>query len=609
MDPLDFLEPEELLQFFHCHKTEMSCMENPRTFLSQLKDYNLITEDRYKKVSRMKSKENMKKAVYEILDWLEREQSQHIDVFWKCVFKDIILTQYPTLKMMRNSLLDGSFQFDTPLPERVEKEERDKKERLSPSENKEKQAKSEKKKRKLRSDDDEQPGPSAQLTPGQRRKSKKLSFSSPLKKGEKGDIWTWPLYKSQLPVKCGDAKGTLQRDRLAKGEKCIVVDKKWFTPAEFERLGGKGSCRNWKLSIRCQGTLLGKLIKDGHLKTACYKRKRKQTKQPPPSSNCSTTESTEEEDEEEERSLEELEDQSSSGKEEESTEEEETEQQGNQRFKVTCGALSGTLHQKRFASGTQGKSIRTETAWMSPVEFLKAALSQPDVSWRRNIIHDGKPVSNLIEANILRIHSPLCDCSLCKPDQEDLANQKNDDECCICKSEEEGELVVCDCCPCSFHPCCHLPYVEDSTLRDNRQWICTFCIFKENQAYRYKDEQETEAVMFLSIAQHMLECQYLLMYLFSTAEEQIFATYPRFYSENRPSFMTSPSWLGSVTDKLQGHHYQTVGQFVSDIRFIFTNCATNSQDDPELLSVGDHLKKLFDGEFKKAFNICSSAAD
>lgn len=48
MDPLDFLESYELLQFFHCNKTVMSCMENPHTFLSQLRDYNLIPEDRYK---------------------------------------------------------------------------------------------------------------------------------------------------------------------------------------------------------------------------------------------------------------------------------------------------------------------------------------------------------------------------------------------------------------------------------------------------------------------------------------------------------------------------------------------------------------------------------
>ena len=48
MDPMDWLEADELLRFFRCHKTEMSCMENPHTFLNQLRDHDLVPEDRYK---------------------------------------------------------------------------------------------------------------------------------------------------------------------------------------------------------------------------------------------------------------------------------------------------------------------------------------------------------------------------------------------------------------------------------------------------------------------------------------------------------------------------------------------------------------------------------
>ena len=59
------------------------------------------------KVSRMKSKDNIRKGLYEILDWLERERSQRVREFWSCVFKDTILNQYPTLKLLRNSLMDG----------------------------------------------------------------------------------------------------------------------------------------------------------------------------------------------------------------------------------------------------------------------------------------------------------------------------------------------------------------------------------------------------------------------------------------------------------------------------------------------------------------------
>lgn len=47
MVDLHFLDDEELLQFFHCQKTEISCMDKPQIFLDKLKDYDLIPEDTY----------------------------------------------------------------------------------------------------------------------------------------------------------------------------------------------------------------------------------------------------------------------------------------------------------------------------------------------------------------------------------------------------------------------------------------------------------------------------------------------------------------------------------------------------------------------------------
>lgn len=47
MDLIEALKNADLLQFFRCHKTEMACMENPLTFLTQLRDHDLLPEDRY----------------------------------------------------------------------------------------------------------------------------------------------------------------------------------------------------------------------------------------------------------------------------------------------------------------------------------------------------------------------------------------------------------------------------------------------------------------------------------------------------------------------------------------------------------------------------------
>ncbi|XP_068575028.1 nuclear body protein SP140-like protein isoform X1 [Cebidichthys violaceus] len=617
MEPMDWLENEELLRFFHRKKTEMSCMENPHTFLSQLRDHDLVPEERYKKVSRMKSKDNIRKGLYDILDWLESEQPKSIREFWSCVFEETILNQYPTLRLLRNSLMDGSFHFDKQLPERAETEEED-------EEEEEKQENSVKKKRKLRSrsvcvDEEEPAGPSAQLTP--RKRSKKICFSSPLKKGEENNIWSWPIYKLQLPVTCGHQEGTLNRDRLAKGEKCIVVRKQWFTPNEFERLAGRKRCKNWKLSIRCMNTTLGQLIKEGHLTAAKYKGGCKKAKKSLFPSDHSTTD--EEEDrvlDEEDRVLDEVdrvldeEDKVSSSSKESSAvvtdeeEEERTEQQpkashdsGRKVFRVTCGAVAGTLHQKRFASGTCGKSIRTETSWMTPVEFLKVAPLQTNASWRKDIKCQGKPLSVLIEENILVIHSLLCHCRLCKPEDEDLDNEKNDDECCICKEGEE--LVVCDHCPRSFHQKCHLPHVEDVILRDDSLWLCTFCIFRNSRGYLYSEELEREATMSCQISQRMLQCQYLLLCLCSADEEQTFAMNPCLYLTDYSAVIKTPMWLGHIADKLQKKLYRTVGEFVTDVQLIFSNCASYNQDNAEFLARGNRLKELFDREFKSVLNI------
>ncbi|XP_074511424.1 uncharacterized protein LOC141780193 isoform X1 [Sebastes fasciatus] len=630
MDPMDWLEEDELLRFFRRHKTEMSLMENPHTFLNQLRDHDLVPEDHYKKVSRMKSKDNIKKGLYGILDWLEKERSKSIKDFWRCVFREKILHQYPTLRELRNSLMDGSFHFETQEPETVETEETDEGKRKDLSddeEGEENQASSVKKKRKLRSeksvcdDEEEQPGPSSCSSP--RKKSKKISFSSPLKKGEKNDIWTWTMFKHQFPVTCGQKEGSLNRDRLAKGEKCIAVGKQWFTPNEFQRYAGRKSCKNWKWSIRCKDTSLGKLIKEGHLKAGNYKRGCKKAKKSLFPSGDAVTVSEEDEDADEDKDEDEdedcdqdKEDQVSSSSKESSTAvtdeegEEQPEQQpeaspdsGRKVFKVTCGALAGTLHKKRFASGTRGKSIRTETSWMSPEEFIKEASCPTDATWTKDIKYEGEPLSVLLEAKILIIDSLNCTCRNCKPSVTDLESQKNDDECSICKieEEEEEELVVCDHCPRSFHQKCHLPHLEDTIFGDDSLWMCTFCVFRTTRDCFYWDERE--AAMSRQISQRMLQCQYLLLYLSSADEEQIFASNPCLHLQNYSTVIKTPMWLGNIADKLQEQLYKTVGEFVSDVQLIFTNCASFNRDNAEYLAAGNRLKELFDGEIKNVFNI------
>ncbi|XP_029364479.1 nuclear body protein SP140-like isoform X2 [Echeneis naucrates] len=593
MDPLDFLEPKQLLLFFHCSKTELSLMDNPHAFLSQLRDHNLIPDDRYQRVSRMRNKENIKKALYEILDWLERERSEHIQLFWGCVFRDSIISIYPTLRRLRTSLMDGSFEFNIRLPEKLEADNRKKKD-LSEEEESSPRKKMTLRSRSVCDDEETEPGPSSHVhTP-----------ASPMRKGEQNDFWNWPLYKSQLPVTCGNQEGSLTRERLAKGEKCILSQKQWFTPSEFEEFGGKRSSRNWKTSIRCMGIPLGKLIKEGHLKTASYQRKARRFL----FSSVITVHEGEENIDDEDEDGEDQEEEVSSCNENDSTDEnggiEESAERNKKVFKVTCGDVTGTLHKKRFASGTCGKSIRTECDWLTPVEFLKASSNDSESTWKKNIKVDGRPLTVLIESKVLRIHSLLCSCRLCSPTDQDLEDQQNDDECFVCKNEDESNLVECDLCPRSFHQECHLPHIDDATLRDEGKWLCTFCVFKRAQKWHYCDERKMEEAVTRHISQHKLDCQYLLLFLHSADEEQTFALDPTLYLKNYSAIIKTPMWFGKVTDKLQMKQYQTVGEFMSDIQLIFTNCATYNKGNAEFLAKGQQMKELFHEEFKKVFNIC-----
>ncbi|XP_066201391.1 nuclear body protein SP140-like protein isoform X5 [Saccopteryx leptura] len=64
-------------------------------------------------------------------------------------------------------------------------------------------------------------------------------------------------------VTCGEMKGMLIKRRLERGgtTKCIRrEDRNWFTPREFEVVGGRGKSSNWRNTIRCCGTKLKQLM-------------------------------------------------------------------------------------------------------------------------------------------------------------------------------------------------------------------------------------------------------------------------------------------------------------------------------------------------------------
>ncbi|XP_056609169.1 nuclear body protein SP140-like protein isoform X2 [Triplophysa dalaica] len=611
MDPLDFLTNEDLLLFLRRKKTEISCMDQPHTFLTQLRDHDLLPEEKYQKIKTMRSREQKQRGVYDVLDWLEKNRSKCMHRFWGSLFEDHILQLYPTLRLLRNNLMDGSFKFsEKPLDaEALPKKENDK--------GNQEKVKEKNRVRKRKTDDgsgedSDGPGPSTASKPAWEKKAnKKLSFSSPVKKEDTEEIWKSIIFKTQLPVTCGQQEGTLHRDKLARGEECIFAKGRWFTPSAFEQFGGKKSSRNWKCSIHCRKTPLKKLLEDGHLQCPQIKRSKRACvlNNAEGSFSASSTESSSGDSEssagtEEDRDAADFEEPGGAAGGMEfrgRVEEEEEEDMDNlsvfqaPSLPVTCVSLTGTLHKNRFASGLRGKCIRTDESWLTPEEFVKQEETLTDANWKSDIRCHGKTLSFLLKKKILCIHSLLCGCKKCSDPECDL---RNDDVCYECYSY--GSLVCCDECPRVFHRACHLPA---ETGDSPEQWMCTFCVLRTSQQWcdpRHMTQQE--ALNLPVSSQNKLYCHYLLLYTYREDVHRVFVKDPCRTVHGYSEFIAQPMWLDRIKLKLEGNEYKTVGEFVSDFQLIFSNCSTYNEDN-EFGKMGARLKDLFDREFQKIFTI------
>jgi nuclear autoantigen Sp-100 len=94
----------------------------------------------------------------------------------------------------------------------------------------------------------------------------------------------------ELPVTCGDAKGTLYKEKLKQGifmKSIWSEDGRWFTPREFEVEGNFGASKNWRMSLRCHGWPLKELIKKEYLPNPPRKKKKVIISRPLPMSHLS----------------------------------------------------------------------------------------------------------------------------------------------------------------------------------------------------------------------------------------------------------------------------------------------------------------------------------
>ncbi|XP_074254971.1 nuclear autoantigen Sp-100 isoform X5 [Saimiri boliviensis] len=350
----------------------------------------------------------------------------------------------------------------------------------------------------------------------------------------------------ELPVTCGELKGTLHKERFKQGtsKKCIQIEnKKWLTPREFEKKGGRGASKNWKLSIRCGGYTLKSLMEKRHLpvppttrKKILYLRNKYKVKVPLQTSLAFK----------------------------------------NWKLSIRCGGytLKSLMEKRRLPE--------------PPTTRKKQSILKP----HNNTLVDPYRAQSQLEC------VAVCDEQRIPDASPDTSQPENSNICKVCN--KGGTLFCCDTCPRSFHERCHIPPVE--AKKD--PWSCIFCRIKAIQERCPESQpchQESEVLMREMLPKEQLKCEFLLLKVYCDSKSPFFASKP-YYNREGSRGPQKPMWLNKVKRRLNEQVYSRVEEFVQDMRLIFHNHKEFYSED-KFITLGIQVQNTFEKNFKNIFAI------
>ncbi|KAG8002875.1 E3 ubiquitin-protein ligase TRIM33 [Nibea albiflora] len=165
----------------------------------------------------------------------------------------------------------------------------------------------------------------------------------------------------------------------------------------------------------------------------------------------------------------------------------------------------------------------------------------------------------------------------------------NEDWCAVCING--GDLLCCDRCPKVFHMKCHVPTIKIFPKGD---FLCTFCRSVSQPEIEYcEDNRKIKEVQSLS-PEDQRRCERLLLHVFCHElsvgfREPVPSSVPNYYK-----IIKQPMDLKKVKKKLQlrsSQYYQSIQDFVSDMRLVFKNCA-NYNEMTRIIQVYDEEKQI-----------------
>nr|XP_021482987.1 nuclear body protein SP140-like [Meriones unguiculatus] len=263
-----------MYKHFKENKVEIaSAITKPYPFFMSLRDHGFISEEMFQDFQEsFRDLVPLHRVIYRALE--ELEKNFNMTVLQK-LFCKVNMENYPDLKFIRRSFKNvfpnalcsqGSARGDLNSELSLKQEAMDTRNNITVGESRKRrggnrsggQAATRRKKR------EKTPESSVQNRVLRRRRNETADFSAEL-----------------LPVTCGNLKGMLHKDKFKQGTSVMSIqceDGNWFTPQEFEIMGGHERAKNWKLSLRCYNWPLKFLIKRNFLPNPPqkYARKKKQ---------------------------------------------------------------------------------------------------------------------------------------------------------------------------------------------------------------------------------------------------------------------------------------------------------------------------------------------
>lgn len=175
----------------------------------------------------------------------------------------------------------------------------------------------------------------------------------------------------------------------------------------------------------------------------------------------------------------------------------------------------------------------------------------------------------------------------------------NEDWCAVCING--GDLLCCDRCPKVFHMKCHVPTIK---IFPKGEFLCTFCRSLTSPEIEYCDNSRRMKGDPVLSPEDQRKCERLLLYIFChelsvSFREPVPTSVPNYYK-----IIKHPMDLKKVKKRLQmrsSHYYQSLQEFVSDMRTVFRNCAKYNEVGSEMANTGKAVSVYFEEKLEEIF--------